>query len=48
MVSTKAIVSLSVADYRTVKGCVAAIQEALCAKVKRMKDGGELKLGGYG
>ena len=47
-VSTKAIVSLSGADYRTVKGYIESIQKALCEKVKTMREEGQLKLGGPG
>ena len=47
-VSTKAIVSLSGADYRTVKGYIESIQKALCEKVRTMREAGQLKLGGAG
>ena len=47
-VSTKAIVSLSGADYRTVKGYIESIQKALREKVKAMREEWQLKLGGPG
>ena len=46
--STAAMVSLSGADYRTVRDYIACIQKALCAKIKKMREDGELKLGGPG
>ena len=47
-VSTTAMVSLTGADYRTIRGYISCIQKALCAKVKKMHEDGLLKLGGPG
>ena len=47
-VSTKAMVSLSGADYRTVKKYIAKLQEAMCKKIVKERAEGRLKLGGQG
>ena len=46
--SITAMVSLTGADYRTIRGSITCIQKALCAKIKKMHEDGEFKLGGPG
>ena len=47
-VSTKAIMALTGADYRTIQSYITTFREALCAAVKEKRRSGELMLGGPG
>ena len=47
-VSTKAIMALTGADYRTIQSYITTFREALCAAVKEKRLSGELMLGGPG
>ena len=47
-VSTKAIMALTGADYRTIQSYITTFREALCAVIKEKRTSGELLLGGPG
>ena len=47
-VSTKVIMALTGADYRTIQSYITTSREALCAAVKEKRRSGELVLGGPG